>query len=103
MENGVACAPDNRYLLALIEAVRRASGAEPAIGRKPARDQRTFRAARAGGGVGSERSWPARQGRTPLHSQHRALLPVLERPGSVVNRRMAGSKRLSSVFIDVRV
>ena len=34
MENGVACDPENPALLALIEAVRRASGQEPKIGRK---------------------------------------------------------------------
>lgn len=34
MENGVACAPDNPYLLALIRAVRQASGEEPRLGRK---------------------------------------------------------------------
>lgn len=33
-ENGVACDPKNPYLLALIEAVRRASGSEPRIGKK---------------------------------------------------------------------
>ncbi len=34
MENGIACAPDNAYLLALIQAVRQASGEEPRLGRK---------------------------------------------------------------------
>ena len=34
MENGVACDPENPALLALIEAVRQASGEEPKIGRK---------------------------------------------------------------------
>lgn len=34
MEDGVACSPDNPALLALIEAVRQASGEEPKIGKK---------------------------------------------------------------------
>jgi succinyl-diaminopimelate desuccinylase len=34
MENGVACSPDNPALLALIESVRVASGAEPKLGKK---------------------------------------------------------------------
>ena len=34
LENGVACNPQNVYLLALIEAIRKASGAEPRLGRK---------------------------------------------------------------------
>jgi succinyl-diaminopimelate desuccinylase len=34
MEPGVVCDPDNPYLLALIEAVRAASGQEPRLGRK---------------------------------------------------------------------
>lgn len=34
MENGIACNPSNPYLLSLIEAVRRASGQAPALGRK---------------------------------------------------------------------
>jgi succinyl-diaminopimelate desuccinylase len=34
LENGVACNPQNVYLLALIEAIRKASGAEPQLGRK---------------------------------------------------------------------
>ncbi len=34
MENGIACDVGNPYLLALIEAVRQASGQEPKIGRK---------------------------------------------------------------------
>lgn len=33
-ENGVACSPQNPYLLALIQAVRRTSGEEPRLGRK---------------------------------------------------------------------
>lgn len=33
-ENGVACNPNNPYLLKLIEAVRRASGSQPKIGKK---------------------------------------------------------------------
>jgi succinyl-diaminopimelate desuccinylase len=34
MENGIACSPQNLYLKALIQAVRRASGEEPRLGRK---------------------------------------------------------------------
>ncbi len=34
MENGILCDPANPYLVSLIEAVRRASGQEPSIGRK---------------------------------------------------------------------
>jgi acetylornithine deacetylase/succinyl-diaminopimelate desuccinylase-like protein len=34
MEDGVACDPENPALLALIDAVRQASGEEPKIGRK---------------------------------------------------------------------
>jgi succinyl-diaminopimelate desuccinylase len=34
MENGISCDPDNPYLVALIEAVRKVSGDEPQIGRK---------------------------------------------------------------------
>src|SRR5690606_24378486 len=34
MENGVACSPDNPALQALIQSVRSASGAEPALGKK---------------------------------------------------------------------
>jgi succinyl-diaminopimelate desuccinylase len=34
MENGIACDPQNLYLLKLIEAVRNVSGQEPTIGRK---------------------------------------------------------------------
>ncbi len=34
MENGVACDPQNPALLALIQSVKNASGAEPKIGRK---------------------------------------------------------------------
>src|SRR5829696_1779922 len=34
MENGVACSPDNPALLALIDAVRMTSGAEPRLGKK---------------------------------------------------------------------
>jgi succinyl-diaminopimelate desuccinylase len=34
MENGIACNPGNIYLSALIDAVRRVSGSDPAVGRK---------------------------------------------------------------------
>ena len=34
MENGIMCDPTNPYLVSLVEAVRRASGQEPLIGRK---------------------------------------------------------------------
>jgi len=34
MENGIICIPDNPYLQALIQGVRKASNKEPAIGRK---------------------------------------------------------------------
>jgi succinyl-diaminopimelate desuccinylase len=34
MENGIACDPNNPYLLQLIGAVRKASGSEPVIGKK---------------------------------------------------------------------
>jgi acetylornithine deacetylase/succinyl-diaminopimelate desuccinylase-like protein len=34
MENGVACSPDGPALLALIDAVRMTSGAEPRLGKK---------------------------------------------------------------------
>lgn len=34
MENGVSCDPQNIYLLALVEAIRKASGTEPRLGRK---------------------------------------------------------------------
>lgn len=34
MENGIACSPENPYLVQLIDAVRKESGGEPKIGRK---------------------------------------------------------------------
>jgi len=34
IENGVACDPQNIYLLALVEAIRQASGSEPRLGSK---------------------------------------------------------------------
>jgi succinyl-diaminopimelate desuccinylase len=34
MENGIACDPDNPYLLHLVDAVRKESGAEPVLGKK---------------------------------------------------------------------
>ena len=62
MENGVACDPQNPALLALIEAVKKASGGEPRIGQETPRHQRKICSRRSGSRVGADGHWSARKG-----------------------------------------
>ena len=75
MENGIICDPDNPYLQALVEAVRKASGQEPAIGRKLPGTSARF--APGGQGVvwGQSGIGPHAARRAAFHPQHPAVLP----------------------------
>lgn len=71
MENGVACDPQNIYLLALVEALRGASGYEPHLGRKLPGTSARF----APGGQGVV--W-GQSGLGPHSKEERHFIPSIE-------------------------